>query len=546
MSPAGATSNFLLSGYVLVFGITAIVCFLSLRQIRRIEPAEVRWGLGSLLLLSGFWAVSHIGYLVSPSQQLQYAFYLVGLVVGFATVGPWLYFCAAYTGRSLHRYRLVRLLALGVFGTVTAIKITNPVHHLYFTTEGATTPFSYLLVHHQPLHWVVMGVAYALAFVGFFLLFELFVSIDYDTTPLFVVVSFAGLPVILDVYAVTTPYLIELTYSPLGVAAFAIGVCYIYLERFQTVHLTSDVDEPVVVLNAENQVYEYNRSARKLFPELTDGLDKPLAEIVPEIAESLTSSSPLFEYDRDGTTRYYRVTGRSLTTDQTQLSQVVSVTDVTEHEQYRQELERQNRRLEQFAGMISHDLRNPLNVAELQVTTAQQECDSEALEAAADALERMEELIEDVLTLARQGEPIDELERVELSTVVERSWKMVDTTGADLQLTDSLVFQADPDRVQQLLENLFRNAIEHAGPDVTVEVGTLEQPHTGFYVADDGPGIPEADRKEVFESGYTTARGGTGFGLAIVTEVVNAHGWTIDVTESSAGGARFEIRFATV
>jgi hypothetical protein len=58
---------------------------------------------------------------------------------------------------------------------------------------------------------------------------------------------------------------------------------------------------------------------------------------------------------------------------------------------------------------------------------------------------------------------------------------------------------------------------------------------------EDGPGIPEADRDTVFDSGYSTAAEGTGVGLAIVQQVVDAHGWTVTVTESEAGGTRFEI-----
>lgn len=91
-----------------------------------------------------------------------------------------------------------------------------------------------------------------------------------------------------------------------------------------------------------------------------------------------------------------------------------------------------------------------------------------------------------------------------------------------------------------ILANLFRNAVEHGGDDVTVRVGALA-PGTGFYVADGGAGLPETARDETFEFGYSTAEDGTGFGLAIVTEIAEAHGWEIHVTDSEEGGARFEI-----
>ncbi|WP_435156172.1 sensor histidine kinase [Haladaptatus sp. DFWS20] len=118
---------------------------------------------------------------------------------------------------------------------------------------------------------------------------------------------------------------------------------------------------------------------------------------------------------------------------------------------------------------------------------------------------------------------------------------MVSTETAELRLDDSLaVVDADDGQLCELLENLFRNAIEHAGSDVTVTVGPLED-EDGFYIADDGPGISAAERESVFEHGYSTTDGGTGFGLAIVQSVTEAHGWGIRAMESDTTGVRFEI-----
>jgi signal transduction histidine kinase len=117
---------------------------------------------------------------------------------------------------------------------------------------------------------------------------------------------------------------------------------------------------------------------------------------------------------------------------------------------------------------------------------------------------------------------------------------MVETKSVELVVDEDLSFKADPERLQRLFENLFRNALDHGGPDVTVTVGALPN-RSGFYVSDSGPGIPEDERESVFNLGYTTRENGTGFGLAIVAETVTAHGWDIQVTENTAGGARFEI-----
>ena len=76
---------------------------------------------------------------------------------------------------------------------------------------------------------------------------------------------------------------------------------------------------------------------------------------------------------------------------------------------------------------------------------------------------------------------------------------------------------------------------------MTITVGPLDGRH-GFFVEDDGPGIPSEERETVFEYGHTTAEEGTGLGLAIVEEIAEAHGWTVSLAESETGGARFELR----
>jgi signal transduction histidine kinase len=155
----------------------------------------------------------------------------------------------------------------------------------------------------------------------------------------------------------------------------------------------------------------------------------------------------------------------------------------------------------------------------------------------------MDALTEEVLTLARNGRVVEGCTPVALREVARNAWTMADTGEADLTLTDAATGRdvlADAERLQQLFENVFRNAAEHAGPAPTVTVGTLPD-RAGFWVADDGPGIPPEDRDRIFESGYTTDETGTGFGLGIVERVAEAHGWTVSVAGDASSGARFEV-----
>jgi len=202
------------------------------------------------------------------------------------------------------------------------------------------------------------------------------------------------------------------------------------------------------------------------------------------------------------------------------------------------ELRERNERLDEFARVVSHDLRNPLNVAEGRLELAREDCDSDHLDDVARAHDRMASLIGDLLALAREDGATVEIEPVDLGAVARRCWENVDTARASLAVEADRRVRADEGRLQQLLENLVHNAVEHGGADVTVTVGELDD---GFYVADDGPGVPPDAREDVFEMGYSTNEDGTGFGLAIVKRIAESHDWTVAVTDGADGGARFEV-----
>jgi len=533
-------SNPTFTAHVVAFALAAVVCFVMAPRTRRVEDPHVRRGLMALVLTSGVWATAHLGFVVA-ADSLKLPFYTLGLVAGFAAVWMWLYFCSAYAGRSLHLSSSLRWASLAVLASVIAVKLTNPWHHYYFTSAVAQEPFLHLAVDHGTLHWLVMGLSYALATLGYFMLYELFSEVGQDTRPLTVLMGLFVLPLGLDLVGVTTPYLLEITYEPLGVAAFSVGVTAVYHTRFRTVQLAGERREPTVVLSEEGRVRDYNRRAAELFPALEEpgALGSPLADVVPDLAAHVESDDDVFAADCGDETRTFTVAANPFASGTTPLGRLLVLDDVTEREQYRQELERQNERLERFASVVSHDLRNPLTVAKGRIDILRADEENEHLEATAAALDRMDTLIEDVLALARQGRAIDETEAVDLAALAEEAWSLVDTGDATLETTPVTV-DADPDRLQQLLENLFRNSVEHGGPEVTVTVGPLDD--GGFYVADDGPGVPPEERERVFEFGHSSESTGTGFGLAIVAEIAEAHGWDVALAESESGGARFEFR----
>ena len=212
--------------------------------------------------------------------------------------------------------------------------------------------------------------------------------------------------------------------------------------------------------------------------------------------------------------------------------------DITEKRRRKQELEAQNEQLEEFAQIVSHDLKNPLSVARANIEMARMDFEFEQLDKIEAAIQRCNRIIEDVLTLAADGVDIRDLEPVALDSVAHDCWDTVATKDATLDIETDRTIRADRSRLRQVLSNLMRNAVLHGGSDVTVRIGATAE---GFYVADSGTGIPDDERGDIFDSGYTTSSEGTGFGLSIVNQVVDGHDWELELSESASGGAKFEI-----
>lgn len=218
--------------------------------------------------------------------------------------------------------------------------------------------------------------------------------------------------------------------------------------------------------------------------------------------------------------------------------------DIEQHRQRERTLARQNERLETFASVVSHDLRNPLGIARTYLDFAEEDGDATDFETVREALDRVDRMIENLLTLAEAETIVSDPEPTSVASVAENAWTTTEVADAELSVTlpDEWTLTCNPEFLQNIFENLFRNSVDHNTSAVHIEVGTLDtEGHHGFYIEDDGTGIPDAEKSDIFTHGHTTSENGTGFGLSIVSDLIEAHGWTITVTDGSAGGARFEI-----
>ncbi|TKX73713.1 response regulator [Halorubrum sp. GN11_10-6_MGM] len=232
---------------------------------------------------------------------------------------------------------------------------------------------------------------------------------------------------------------------------------------------------------------------------------------------------------------------KPITDESGEVTSLVGLTrDITDRKLYQRELTETIDQLEEFTATVSHDLRNPLNVAAGNLSLAASEVDNERIDTARDAVARMSDLIDELLTLAKEGETLGDRRPVPYEEVVAKSYENVRAPESSLRIEGSVTLSCDAARLTEALENVIRNAVEHGGSGVSLTAGVLPG-ERGVFIEDDGPGIPPEERERVFEKGHTTREDGSGFGLAIVERIVDAHGWEVSATDGRDGGARFEI-----
>jgi len=383
---------------------------------------------------------------------------------------------------------------------------------------------------------------------------------------------------VLPPWALNVLYLAELTpmggYDPTVLGFVVTGVAgLVAIDRFRLFEtpfvrseMVEELDTPVMAFGADDRLYDYNARAASVLDLSGDDLDDSLGTVLertPLTLEFSTEASPATVVDRidgatataetpDGDERYYLVTTTELSRgDGRPLGYAVQCSDVTR--QRRQEdrirektrrLERKNEQLERLAGIVAHDMETPvatgqrlLELLRLDVDTDDEEV-AQTLDDLGLVFDRLDGFAEHLPRLARESVDVETPVDCDLETVAEDAWRVVDTGDLRLDVIRTTTLEADPRRLRQVLENLFRNVAEHgAGSATVVRVGTLgddsgdaDATPRGFYVEDDGPGIPAERRDDVFAFGDGD---GTGYGLAIVRTIVEAHGWTVSLTDSA-------------
>ena len=538
-----------------------------------------------LMAVLGIWSALYVGQLLEPTVGgKQVWFVLRHAMVPLIAVMFWL-FAAIYTDRA--ELRSLRVLGpiLVVGSGLTVGVIANPAG-LYWADLGARTAgqLRILVVTFGPLFWAnllfmatVVGGGHA-AIVG--MLKNTFTGYRTHLAMMTVAGGFEFLLVLvwLSDHLAAVPSLnpwphVQLTTYGATLVALPLGWSYVNDALFdiqpvakQTV--IENMDDAVFVVDETGMVRFTNPRANRLLgrPEGATIEREPVDDVfaeTPELASGYRAgtegqsadgeSTSSIEYTVDSETRYFDLRVSEIANSMGDPTGVVMVArDVTEArrrseqlEARTEQLEERNAQLDDFRQFVSHDIRNPIQIASGYIELARQDGDEAYLDRTAAAIDRMDEMITDLHELTRVDQASLDLDAVGVERVVREAWATVDTDRATLAIHGGVVVRADEEYLRHVFENLIVNAIDHGRPTdaavqstLTIGVGPLDD---GFYVEDDGVGIPPEERDSVLDHGYTTASEGTGLGMSIVQTVVEAHGWKIRVTESESGGARFEV-----
>ena len=592
-----------------------VVC--SLASIRAWKQRETRGfaPLSGMFAGAAIWGASMFLANYHPDYQIKKVFNsLLYFGVALVAIGFFL-FVLEYTGRE--RYLTRRNLGLlAVHPMLVPIVVwTNPLYLFYTVQEPAPTAQFGMYTEFGPLFLVHAVYSYGLLLVGIVLLMRmLYRRQTLYRGQLAAVVTIISVPLAANFVSITGIVPVDITTAGFAVSGSGYLVAKSVFDLGDVTPVArstvvNTMDDGVIVLDGDDRVSDLNPSVERMFD-----LDESASSLIGEHASDLLSEYPdvwrhfdefddgteEIELETDAGRRTFHVQVSSLSDDRrNQIGRVFLIHDMTDQKRREKELQRQNEQLDEFASLVTHDLRNPLNVAngfvEIALDTDDPERRTDYLTKTKRSHERMEDLIDDVLTLAREGQTVEEVAPVDLATLCRDAWSNVDTKAATLEIETDQSVLGDRDRLLRVFENLFRNAVEHGstsrrpgaddalehdstsrrpGADdalahgstssrpeangaldhrsesVTVRVGEIgeserggliESGRRGFFVADDGPGIPEAQREEVLEDGFTTASDGTGLGLSITSSIVEAHGWEIEVTESVDSGARFDV-----
>jgi signal transduction histidine kinase len=203
------------------------------------------------------------------------------------------------------------------------------------------------------------------------------------------------------------------------------------------------------------------------------------------------------------------------------------------------------------AAGLAHETRNPLNIIRgmAQMLSKQTEAPDDIREKSRVIVEETDKVTAQLTEFINYSRPREvRRSKVALNDAVNEVVRTLDCDIKEKKLRveaagEQFFIEADEQMLRQVLFNLLHNAIQAAGENGAIQIQTRRNGSTGatLEIRDDGPGVPPERRQEIFKPYFTTHQKGTGLGLAVVQQMVLAHGWEIECLPNEPRGAIFRI-----
>lgn len=503
------------------------------------------------------WTITEVLKLLATAPASKYALSLLANLLALAAIGVVGYFATVYTGRSTSPRKPQNACFLLWLGTGVTGILTQPVLGLqYQSVDYVADPFAYLAIEPGPLYGlnVTATVVVLLVCIGY--LARLFASSSHrpagSVLLLGVAAALSVLPNLVSSFNLV-PLLMGYDYTVFGTVPFTVVLGYVVFFRGERDlapiarnELVDELDDALFGLDDTGRIIDINAAARSLLPDDIDAaIGYRLADVCPELAAEITLPS---DPEADATATYTTVVDGSRTHYSVSVSPIeergtvagysLILRNVTAAESTRRELQRQNEQLESFATTVAHDLRNPLQVADGTTALLRSELPEshpadQYLSRVDNAVSQMDTVLSELQMLARHAQSVTETQTVSIGETVARVREQVE----DLSVTVSPdgTIEAEPTRLESILESLFRHSAAHGGSRVTVGVTD-----GGFTYEDDGLRVPATEPADIFAYDTTSTTDSAGLGLKIVRTEAEAQGWSVTL-EPMAEGTRFVV-----
>jgi signal transduction histidine kinase len=339
-----------------------------------------------------------------------------------------------------------------------------------------------------------------------------------------------------------------------------LNVKKLLMEKEKSEAVVNNLSSPLIVTDQDHKIVLINETAKKLFSINKDVIDTHFLEVIQaeEIFEYIKNpeakEKKTFKLKKDDKERHYRIsTRRVIDEDEEYQFTVTLLEDITR-------LKEIDSMKSEFVSTVSHEFRTPLtsmnmglNMVINEDTGELNEEQRELLEAAYEDVERLTELVSDLLDLSKieSGRIEMEFDKVDINDIIEKTlnpfYKQAEEKGIALkfkQSEDNVFAYADPSKISWVISNLVGNALRYADEGKIEVDAEIKGRRVLVSVADNGPGIPREYQSKIFDKFVRAGndkdeKSGTGLGLAISKEIITAHNGRIWVDSEEGEGSTF-------